>query len=49
MKLGTTLIAGFLVVALILVAVASASIVLEQQAEYAQKKADGEIEEVVGM
>lgn len=46
MKLGTKLIAGFLVVALILVAVASASIVLEQDAESAQLKANNEMEEL---
>jgi HAMP domain-containing protein len=46
MRLGTRLIAGFLIVALVLVVVASASILLEQQAESAQDKADDEIEEL---
>jgi HAMP domain-containing protein len=46
MKLGAKLITGFLVVALILVAVAGVSTVLGQQAEQAQKEADDEMEEL---
>lgn len=46
MKLGVKLITGFLVVALILVAVAGVSMLLGHQAESAQKEADNEMEEL---